>query len=81
MLIKNVLINVLDKFSEILLKLKESIIHKLGGYTQAEYDAIYSKGYDYGIRYNKTILKALANKINGCDKQTWIDTIYDVICH
>lgn len=71
------------------------LIHSLGGYTKAEYripslktfNSGYEKGnktgYDLGF-YNGGLIiitRLMQTVINsyGCDKQTWIDTVYSDI--
>lgn len=72
-------------------RIKNYLIHFLGGYTKEEYKIpslktytnAHNKGYEEGFAIGKKWLANVLNQIsdnnNGCSKQEWIDLIYSEI--
>lgn len=58
------------------MKLKDKIIHLLGGYTQREYEVASGKGYEEAA----TEIKKYADYLYGKDTDTWCKYLYKFIC-
>ena len=66
-------------------RIKEVLIHKIGGYTESEYKRYGVNRYKDGAKYNnaniKFYLQHLENISYGKSMQEWIDVIHNAIKH
>lgn len=79
-MLRKQILKLIQKLLQVWSNLKDNMIHRLGGYSETEMVNSFIAGRKAGIAYYKGILKDTMEDINGCDKQTWINIIYNAVC-